>query len=164
MASSVSYSRATNDVDHAFRERAALEQQAPVIDASRAAGISAVCIEFVVKPHETQRAATEVPHAIARALKYVTGFAGCLVMILDQEARLVTVVTFWKGEDRLRRCSQNAGCVQALLAPYLDRRLRVQTMVAHLHTLGMIRPEAVDVSGCSTMPDGLSEEETVCVG
>ena len=164
MASSVSYSRATNDVDYAFRQRVALKRQAPVIDASRAAGISAVCIEFAAKPHETPRVAAEAPHAIARALKYVSGFAGCLVMILDHEARLVTVVTFWKGEDRLRRCRQNAGCVQALLAPYLDRRLRVQTMVAHLHALAMIRPEAIDVSACSTIPDGLSEEETVCVG
>ena len=163
MTSSVSYSRATNDVDYAFRQKAALKRQAPVIDPSRAAEITAVCIEFVAKPHQTQRVAAEVPDAIARALKYVTGFAGCLVMILDHEARLVTVVTLWEGEDRLRRCSQNAGCVQALLAPYLDRRLRAQTMIAHLRALPMVRPEAMDLSECSTVPDGLSEEETVCV-
>lgn len=161
MASSVSYSRATNDVDYAFHQRAALKRQAPVIDASRAAGISAVCIEFVAKPHETQRVAAEVPDAIARALKYVTGFAGCLVMILDHEARLVTVVTFWKGEDRLRRCSQNAGCVQALLAPYLDRRLRVQAMVAHLPALATIRPEPIQEGESLVMQDLLSEDETV---
>jgi len=162
MASSVGYSRARNDVGYAFPQRDAFKRQAPVIDASRAAGISAVCIEFVAKPHETQRVAAEVPDAIARALKYVTGFAGCLVMILDHEARLVTVVTFWKGEDRLKRCRQNARSVQALLAPYLDRRLRVQTMLAHLPALPMIHPEPIQGGESLVMQDLLSEGETVC--
>jgi len=40
-----------------------------------------------------------IPAAIADALRDVTGFAGCLVMISDQEARLVTVVTLWAGDD-----------------------------------------------------------------
>ena|SRR5215472_1046969 len=56
---------ASSVIDHTFRQRAALKREAPVIDASRAAGISAVCIEFVAKPHETLRVAAEVPHAIA---------------------------------------------------------------------------------------------------
>jgi len=32
---------------------------------------------------------------MAGTLKDVIGFAGCLVMISGQEARLATVVTFW---------------------------------------------------------------------
>ena len=68
-----------------------------------------------------------IPAAIAGALKEVDGFAGCLVMISHHEARLVTVVTFWAGNDRPKCCSQNVRWVHALLAPYLDRRLRVQT-------------------------------------
>ena len=44
---------ASSVIDYGFRQRAALKREAPVIDASRAAGISAVCIELVAKPHET---------------------------------------------------------------------------------------------------------------
>jgi hypothetical protein len=38
-----------------------------------------------------------------------------------EEARLVTVVTLWAGDDRAKCCSQNVPWVHALLAPFLDR-------------------------------------------
>lgn len=126
-----SHAVTANDVDYPFPRKAALKPQSP------AAGTS--------KPQE--------------ARKGVTGFVGCLVMISNQEGRLVTVV---RGPHETPR--QNARWVDALLAPYLDRHLRVQIMIAHLRALPMVRPEAMDVSVCSTMPDGLSEGETVCVG
>ena len=62
---------------------------------------------------------------MAGTLKDVIGFAGCLVMISGQEARLATVVTFWDGDDRVQRCGEKVRWVHALLAPYLDRCLRV---------------------------------------
>lgn len=116
-----------------------------------------------------------IPAALASALKDVDGFAGCLVMISDQEARLVTVVTLWAGNDRAKCCSQNTRWVHALLKPYLDRCLRVQTMVAHLPLLPLLdfaatmrlRANAADES--SMMPDSISTDtristdETVCV-
>ena len=104
-----------------------------------------------------------IPAAIAGALKDVTGFAGCLVMISKQEARLVTVVTLWAGDDRVKRCSQNVRWVQALLAPYLDRCLRVQTMVAHVPLLPAIRPETIAAGESSMMRDRLSGTENICV-
>lgn len=97
--------------------------------------MTALSIEFVAKPHEARRAQTGIPSAIIGALQEVTGFAGCLVMVSDQEARLLTVVTLWSGNDRHKRCAENARWVHALLAPYMDRRLRVQTLVAHLPLL-----------------------------
>ncbi len=157
MATSVRYS------SYPFGQTAALKPQPPASGTLSAAGITAVSIEFVAKPQEAHRVETAIPAAIVRALKYVTGFTGCLVMISEHEARLVTVVTFWDGEDRLKRCSQNARCVQALLAPYLDRRLRVQTMVAHLPVLPVIRPETIAAGESSVMQDLRSEDETVCV-
>jgi hypothetical protein len=84
-------------------------------------------------------------------------------MISDQEARLVTVITLWAGHDRAKRCSQNVRWVHALLKPYLDRCLRVQTMVAHLPVSPMIRQETIVAGECSEMQDLLSEEETSCV-
>ncbi len=85
------------------------------------------------------------------------------MMISDQEARLVTVVTLWAGDDRVKRCSQNLRWVHGLLAPYLDRCLRVQTMVAYMPVLPRIRSEKNAAGESSMTPDLLSEDETVCV-
>jgi hypothetical protein len=140
-----------------------LKPQPPATGTIGVAPVTALCVEFVAKPQEVHRVEAAIPAAIAGALKAVAGFAGCLVMISDQEARLVTVVTLWAGEDRVKCCSQNARWVHALLAPYVDRRLRAQTMVAHLPLLPVIRPETNAARECSMIPDRLSNEETVCI-
>jgi hypothetical protein len=104
-----------------------------------------------------------IPAALAGSLKEVVGFAGSLVMISDQEARLVTVVTLWSGEDRLKHRNRNGRWVQALLAPYLDRCLRVRSMVAHLPALPATAPETNAAGECS-MEDGLlCDDKTVCI-
>jgi hypothetical protein len=92
--------------------------------------ITALNIEFVAKPDEAHKVHAVLPAAINGALGEVAGFAGSFVMIANHEARLVTVVTLWSGEDRMQRCSENVRWVRALLAPYLDRCLRVQTLAA----------------------------------
>jgi hypothetical protein len=110
--------------------------------------VTALSVEFVAKPQETHRVQSAIPAALAGALKDVSGFAGCLVMISDQEARLVTVITLWVGEDRLKQCRENTRWVHKLLAPYLDRCLRVQTLVAHLPALPMIQAETNAAGKC----------------
>jgi hypothetical protein len=130
--------------------------------------VTALSIEFVAKPEEAHRVQAAIPSALAGALKDVDGFAGCLVMISDQEARLVTVVTLWAGNDRAQCCRQNVRWVQALLKPYLDRCLRMQTMVAHLpvlpmqHFLPALRLETNASEECSMMQDRISEDKNVC--
>ncbi len=136
--------------------------------------MAALTVEFVAKPQEAHRVEATIPAAIAGALKDVDGFAGCLVMVSHHEARLVTVVTFWAGNDRAKCCSQNVRWVHALLAPYLDRCLRVQTMAAHLPVLPMsqfLPPIRLQTNAdeCSMMQDRIctddriSTDETVCV-
>jgi hypothetical protein len=131
--------------------------------------VTALSVEFVAKPQEAHRVQAAIPAALAGALKDVNGFAGCLVMISDQEARLVTVVTLWAGSDRAKCCSQNVRWVKALLKPYLDRCLRVQTMVAHLPVLPLLDflpvapPETNATDECSMMQHRISEDETVCI-
>jgi hypothetical protein len=88
-------------------------------------------VEFVAKPQEAHRVQAAVPAALAGALQGVSGFAGCLVMISEHEARLVTVITLWVGDDRQKQCRENARWVQKLLTPYLDRCQRIQTLSAH---------------------------------
>ena len=97
-----------------------------------ATNLIAHSVEFVAKPQEAARIQTTVPSALTGILRDVTGFAGCLVMAAHHEARLVTVVTLWRGQDAQKRCAQNVRWIEALLAPYVDRRLRAQTLVAAL--------------------------------
>jgi hypothetical protein len=94
--------------------------------------ITALNVEFVAKPNEAHKVHAALPAAINGALGEVAGFAGSFVMIANHEARLVTVVTLWSGDDRMQLCSENLRWVRALLAPYLDRCLRVQTLAAYV--------------------------------
>ncbi len=112
---------------------------------------------------EAQQVEAAIPSAIAGAFKDVTGFAGCLVMISDHEARLITVVTLWAGDDREKRCGENIRWIRALLAPYLDRCLRVQTMFAHLPVLPVIHAGINGGDGCLIKDNAVREDETVCV-
>jgi hypothetical protein len=116
--------------------------------------ITALSIEFVAKPNEAHKVHAALPAAINGALGDVDGFAGCFVMIANHEARLVTVVTLWSGEDRMQRCNENLRWVRALLAPYLDRCLRVQTLAAYV-------PAALQIS--QPFEARLGEEAALCV-
>jgi hypothetical protein len=160
VASPISYLSAKHDAAYPFSQSAASKPHAPVSAASGSPPITALSIEFVAKPQEAQRVQAAIPTAIVGALKNVTGFAGCLVMVSDQEARLVTVVTLWSGNERVKCCRENVRWVNALLAPYLDRRIRVQTMVAHLP---VIHPEMDAASECFARQDLPSEDETARV-
>lgn len=55
-------------------------------------------------------------------------------MASQQEARLLTVVTLWRGRDAENRYAENARLVERILAPYVDHRLRVQSLVAAVRT------------------------------
>lgn len=163
MASPVRYSALIQHSAYPFPKLAALQSKRPAKRASGLPLLTALSVEFVAKPQEAHRVEAAIPAAIASSLKDVAGFAGCLVMISDQEARLVTVVTLWAGEDRAMRCSQNARWVQALLVPYLDRCLRVRTMVARLPVLPMIHPETGDAGEPMAAQNLAIEDETVPV-
>jgi hypothetical protein len=95
-------------------------------------GLTAFCFEFVAKPDQAPGATLFLPAAIQSGLKDISGFAGSLVMVSDQEARLFTVIIFWNGSEARRSCERSLRRVRALLAPYLDRCLRVQNLLAHL--------------------------------
>lgn len=130
---------------------------------ARTSRVTALSVEFVAKPQEAHRVESAIPTAIAGALKEVTGFAGCLVMISDQEARLVTVVTLWAGEDRAKRCRENLRWVNALLAPHVDRCLRVQTLATFLPALPAVEPETNSAETCFMVQERSLAEGNVCV-
>jgi hypothetical protein len=125
--------------------------------------ITALSIEFVAKPNEAHKVHEALPAAIDAALGEVTGFAGSFVMIANHEARLVTVVTLWSGEDRLQRCGENVRWVRALLTPYLDRCLRVQTLAAYVPAAPLVPREFEQSCSEGAMHLEQNEEAALCV-
>jgi hypothetical protein len=163
MASPLRYSNMPKNVAYPFSERDGWKPEPRSNGGAGAPPVTALRIEFVAKPQEAHRVGAAIPAAISNALNDVDGFAGCLVMISDQEPRLVTVITLWAGDGRVKCCRQNVRGVQALLTPYVDRCLRVQTMVAHLSASPLIPLETGDLGKFSVVPGHFSTEETVCV-
>ena len=84
-------------------------------------------------------------------------------MVSNYEARLITVVTLWAGEDRSRRCEENVRWVRALLAPYLDRCLRVQTLATYLPPSRVETQEFQTSAVLPTMQMGEEEEMSAFV-
>jgi 3-hydroxymyristoyl/3-hydroxydecanoyl-(acyl carrier protein) dehydratase len=84
-------------------------------------------------------------------------------MVSEQEAQLVTVITLWVGNDRLKHCRENVRWVQKLLAPYVDRCLRVQTLAAHSPALPGLELEMNFEGDTSRVRYRSTEDETACV-
>jgi hypothetical protein len=125
--------------------------------------VTALSVEFVAKPQEAHRVQSAIPAALVGALQNVSGFAGCLVMVSEQEGRLVTVITLWVGNDRLKRCRENLRWVQKLLTPYVDRCLRVQTLAAQLPALPGVELEMDFESDSSAACCRNTADETACM-
>jgi hypothetical protein len=107
-------------------------------------GVIALSMEFVSKPQEAYRLGTAIPAAIEGALGQVPGFAGCLLLISDKEPRLVTVITFWEGENRAALSSNGAAWTNNILGPFVDHCLQVRSYEAYspMKTLGsQVTPE-----------------------
>ena len=115
----------------------------------------ALSIEFVAKPEEVHRLRSAIPVTVRGGLQHDGSFAGCLVMISDREARLVSVITFWTGEDRMTNSSKRSRRLSRLLTPYIDHCLRVQMRDAYLSAFSSLwgsiaeRESAPQVKTCS---------------
>ncbi len=121
--------------------------------AQAAYDISAHSVQFVAIPNQTRKLQSALPATIREALSLAPAFAGCMVMVSDQEARLVTVVTLWSGKERIRHCNENAEQVKKLLAPYVDHWLRSETNVAHF---SMLSPQERKFQECCISTDSVT--------
>jgi hypothetical protein len=124
--------------------------------------MTAFRFEFMAKPEEAANATLYLPAAIQSGLEEAAGFAGSLVMVSDQEARLITVIVFWEGSEARGSCAQSVRRVRALLAPYLDRCLRVQNLLAHLPTPQDSQASSIDTHFIAR--ESVAEEANVRVG
>jgi hypothetical protein len=123
--------------------------------------LAAFSFEFVAKPEQAAGATLILPTAIQSGLEDVAGFAGSLVMVSGQEARLITVIIFWEGSEARRNGTHVERRVRALLAPFLDRCLRVQNLLAHLPTPQNPQPSSIDTDFIAD--ESMAQEANVCV-
>ena len=80
--------------------------------------------EFVALPGVAKKLQQLLPLAMRDAHSKSESFLGCMTLISEQEARLVTVITLWKGRDGADRYRGNSRLVKRFLEPYVDRWLR----------------------------------------
>jgi hypothetical protein len=89
-------------------------------------------VEFVAWPGKARELQTLLPAAMQSAFTGCPNFSGCLVLFPEQEARLVTVVTLWKGEGRAKKCEESSKRVEQMLFPYIEHWLRTRRLAAFL--------------------------------
>ena len=162
MLRSVQNPNVANALPRSFNSNVLSASPQPPAVRQEASSITALSIEFVANPHEAHKVHATLPTAINGALGEVAGFAGSFVMIANHETRLVTVVTLWRGEDRLQRCSENLRWVRALVAPYLDHCLRVQTLSAYVPGAPQVSQEFNRSCSETELEVGLNERESMC--
>jgi len=122
----------------------------------------AFSFEFVAKPEQAAGATLFLPAALQSGLQDVPGFAGSLVMVSDQEARLITVIIFWDGSEAARNLDRGVRRVRALLAPYLDRCLRAQNLLAHFPAPQDRYSQASSIDTSLITDDSIAQEANVC--
>ena len=125
--------------------------------------LTAFSFEFVAKPEEASNAVLELPAAIQSGLEDFAGFSGSLVMVSDLEARLITVIIFWQGSEARRSCAHSLRRVRSLLAPYLDRCLRAQNLLAHLPAPEALAHGSSSIDTNLVASDSIAQETNVCV-
>ena len=96
--------------------------------------VVALGVEFVALPGKAALLQSAIPEAVRDTIGNSRSFAGCMVLVSEEEARLVTVITLWTGRNRIEQCNENAKQVKKLLAPYVDRFLRTRRLAAFLST------------------------------
>lgn len=92
--------------------------------ASSSINLAAVCIELVANGLGAAQAGSAISEAVEEVLEAVPGFAGCLVLVADEEKRLVTVIAFWGGAERVALSRNSAPWIHKAIAPYLEHCLR----------------------------------------
>lgn len=94
--------------------------------------IIAHSVEFVALPGRAEGIQAEIPTAMRHAFRDTEGFMGSMVLVSEQEARLVTVITLWTGSNRLALCGECETRLRRWLAPYVDRSLRTRRFASYV--------------------------------
>lgn len=85
-------------------------------------------LEFVARPGQTEKLQKALQAAMRKAQENCEGFVGCLVLVSEQEERLVTVITLWTGGEKKQQ-EETCSWVKNLIEPYVDSWLRPRRFV-----------------------------------
>lgn len=92
--------------------------------------VVAHAVEFVALPGKATKLRALIPPAMRDAAADSDTFAGCIVLLSEQEARLVTVITLWKAADPTNEYLESCKKLENILEPYVDRWLRSRRLAA----------------------------------
>ena len=92
--------------------------------------VVAHAVEFVALPGKATKLRDRIPPAMRDAVADADTFAGCIVLLSEQEARLVTVITLWKAGNEASDCLESCKKLETALEPYVDRWLRSRKLSA----------------------------------
>ena len=87
-------------------------------------------LEFVALPGRTEKLCRDIPLAMREANAQSKNFAGCIVLISEEEARLMTVITLWTGKDHSKACSDSLEQLKRLLEPHIDTWMRTRRFIS----------------------------------
>ncbi|HTP67644.1 MAG TPA: hypothetical protein VMJ35_01960 [Dongiaceae bacterium] len=88
--------------------------------------IIAHSLEFVALPGRAEGIQVEIPMAMRHAFRDTDGFMGSMVLVSEQESRLVTIITLWTGSNRIALCGEGEARLRRWLTPYVDRSVRTR--------------------------------------
>ena len=108
------------------REHSCVPQTTEAPVAAHGSPVIAHSFEFVALPGRAEGVQAEIPTAMRHAFRDIDGFVGSMVLVSEQEARLVTVITLWTGSNRLELCGESEKRLKRWLVPYVDRWLRTR--------------------------------------
>jgi len=99
---------------------------------ARAEAVIALRAEFVIKAGNEEKARETIDLILANSFCRDRQFLQGLVLVSEQEARLVTVIMFWNSESFAEVREQRVTELRRKLQPYLDQSPRVQSFSAHV--------------------------------
>jgi hypothetical protein len=97
--------------------------------------VFAEALEFVALPGASERLQRKVVSALRDKRANLDHLLNCLVLFSQQEPRLVTVITLWKGTGAANGHEQTSERLKKLIDPFVDRWLRERKFVTFLPLL-----------------------------
>jgi len=88
-------------------------------------------IDFVSKPSNKCEIAAEVEDLLAEAALYEKGLMASMLLVSDREARVVTLLTLWDGEQFHAARDRLTSWTLKIVAQVADGPLRAHTSIAH---------------------------------
>lgn len=89
-------------------------------------------LEFVARPGTTQELRTNSVRKIREVLGAHRNFRGCMILVSEQETRLVTFLALWDEKSAAAEAERGWNLVKKILSPHVDRWLRSRNLEAFL--------------------------------